>query len=59
MKTATAFNIIQKEADFLGMPFLETCEDIKKYRRMIYSPTVVEAFDIVFAVGQKFFAEVE
>ena len=47
MKTATAFNIIQ------------TCEDIKKYRRMIYSPTVVEAFDIVFAVGQKFFAEAE
>jgi len=59
MKQATAFKIIQKEADFLGKPFLETCEDIKKYRRMVYSPTVVEAFDIVFAVGQKFFAEVE
>ena len=59
MKTATAFNIIQKEADFLGKPFLETFMDIKKYRRMVYSPTVVEAFDIVFSVGQKFFAEVE
>jgi hypothetical protein len=59
MKTVTAFNIIQKEADFLGLPFLETCEDIKKYRTRIYSQNVVEAFDIVFSVGQKFFAEVE
>ena len=59
MKTTTAFKVIQKEADFLGLPFLETCESIKKYRRMVYSPQVVEAFDIVFAVGQKFFAEAE
>lgn len=59
MKQATAFAIIQKEADFLGKPFLETCMDIKKYRRMIYSPQVVEAFDIVFEVGCNFFAEAE
>lgn len=59
MKTSTAFKVIQKEADFLGKPFLETCMDIKKYRRMVYSPTVVEAFDIVFSVGQKFFEVTE
>jgi hypothetical protein len=59
MKTTTAFKVIQKEADFLGLPFLETCEHIKKYRTQIYSPKVVEAFDIVFDVGQKFFAEAE
>jgi hypothetical protein len=59
MKTSTAFNVIQKEADFLGLPFLETCESIKKYRRMVYSPKVVEAFDIVFVVGQKFFEKAE
>ena len=59
MKTVTAFKIIQDEANFLGLPFLETCEDIKKYRTQIYSPRVVQAFDIVFSIGQKFFEDVE
>lgn len=57
MKQSTAFQVIQKEADFLGLPFLETCIDIKKHGTRIYSPKVVEAFNIVFAVGCDFFAE--
>jgi len=56
MKNSTAYNIIQKEADFLGKSFFDTLVDIKKYRRMIYSPKVVEAFDIVFDDGCKLFA---
>jgi hypothetical protein len=56
MKNTTAYNIIQKEADFLGKSFFDTLVDIKKYRRMIYSPKVVEAFDIVFDDGCKLFA---
>lgn len=56
MKNSTAYNIIQKEADFLGISFFDALVDIKKYRRMIYRPEVVEAFDIVFNDGCKLFA---
>lgn len=57
MKTETAIKIISKEAEFLGMPFLETLIDIKKNGRMMYSEKVVEAFNIVFAQGQQMFAK--
>jgi hypothetical protein len=59
MTTKEAFEIVQKQADLKGQPFLETCISIKKFRRMAYEPKVVEAFDIVFGIGQQFFAEAE
>ena len=59
MKMTTALDVIQKEADFLGQPFLETMMDIKKYGTRMYSERVVEAFNIVFASGVQMFAEVK
>jgi hypothetical protein len=58
MKITTAFNVIQKEANFLGMPMLETLEDIKKHGRMVYSEKTMEAFNVIFKAGQSMFAEV-
>ena len=58
MKMTTALDVIQKEADFLGQPFLETMMDIKKYGTRMFSERVVEAFNIVFASGVQMFAEV-
>ena len=59
MTTKEAFEIVQKQADEKRVGFLDICIDIKKFRRMYYTPRVVEAFDIVFGVGQKFFEEAE
>jgi hypothetical protein len=58
MQITTAINVIQKEADFLGMPILETLEDIKKHGRMVYSEKTMEAFNVIFEAGQSMFAEV-
>jgi hypothetical protein len=58
MNITTAINQLQKEADFLGLPFLETLQDIKKYGRMAYSQRTMEAFDVFFNAGQSMFAEV-
>jgi hypothetical protein len=58
MQITTAINVIQKEADFLGMPMLETLEDIKKHGRMVYSEKTMEAFNVIFEAGQSMFAEV-
>lgn len=59
MKMSTALEVIQKEADFLGQPFLETMMDIKKYGTRMYSDRVMQAFNIVFASGVQMFAEVK
>ena len=59
MKMSTAVEVIQREADFLGQPFLETMMDIKKYGTRMYSERVVDAFNVVFAAGVQMFAEVE
>ena len=59
MKMTTALDVIQKEADFLGQPFLETMMDIKKYGTRMYSERVVQAFNVVFAAGVQMFAEAE
>jgi hypothetical protein len=58
MQITTAINVIQKEADFLGMPMLETLQDIKKHGRMVYSEKTMEAFNVIFEAGQSMFAEV-
>ena len=57
MQITTAIKVIQKEADFLGMPMLETLEDIKKHGRMVYSEKTMEAFNVIFEAGQSMFAE--
>ena len=58
MNITTAIKQLQKEVDFLGLPFLETLQDIKKYGRMAYSQRTMEAFDVFFNAGQSMFAEV-
>ena len=58
MQITTAINVIQKEADFLGMPMLETLQDIKKHGRMVYSEKTMEAFNVIFEAGKSMFAEV-
>ena len=47
MKTQTAVKVIQLEARFLGMSFVEVMKDIKEHGRMIYSERVVEAYKVV------------
>jgi hypothetical protein len=59
MKMTTALDVIQKEADFLGQPFLETMMDIKLHGTRMYSERVVQAFNVVFAAGVQMFAEVK
>jgi len=59
MQLTTAINQIQKEADFLGLPFLETLEDIKKHGRIQYSQRTMEAYTAFLVEGYKFFGSVE
>ena len=59
MQIATAVKQIQKEADFLGMPLLETLQDIQKNGRMVYSERTMEAFVVFMQQGQALFAPVD
>lgn len=59
MELTTAINQIQKEADFLGLPFLETLEDIKKHGRMVYSQKTMQAYTAFLVEGYKFFGSVK
>lgn len=59
MELTTAINQIQKEATFLGLPFLETLEDIKKHGRMVYSQRTMEAYTAFLVEGYKFFGSVK
>jgi len=47
MQIATAIKHLQKEAEFLGMPLLETLQDIKQHGRMLYSESTMEAFVVI------------
>jgi hypothetical protein len=59
MQITTAIKQIQKEADFLGMPLLETLQDIQKNGRMVYSERTMEAFVVFMQQGQALFAPVD
>jgi len=59
MQITTAIKQIQKEADFLGMPLLETLQDIQKNGRMVYSERTMEAFVVFMQQGQTLFAPVD
>ena len=53
MKIETSIKILNKEREFLGMSFLDLLFDIQKegrFRRMVYSQKVIEAFDL-FTMG--------
>jgi hypothetical protein len=59
MQIATAVKQLQKEAEFLGMPLLETLQDIKRHGRMIYSERTMQAFVVFMQQGQELFAPVD
>ena len=59
MQITTAVKQIQKEADFQGMPLLETLQDIQKNGRMMYSERTMEAFVVFMQQGQALFAPVD
>ena len=59
MQITTAIKQIQKEADFQGMPLLETLQDIQKHGRMMYSERTMEAFVVFMQQGQALFAPVD
>jgi hypothetical protein len=47
MKLETAFNIIQKEALFLGMSVVELMKDVQKPGQMAYSQKVEQAVKVI------------
>jgi hypothetical protein len=62
MKIETAINILNKEREFLGMTFFDLLFDIQKegkFRGMVYSPKVLEAYDRFMVDGQKLMAVAE
>ena len=59
MQIATAVKQLQKEAEFLGMPLLETLQDIKRHGHMIYSERTMQAFVVFMQQGQELFAPVD
>jgi len=58
MEIATAIRILEKEAQFLGLGFLETLQDIQKEGSMVYSDRVMAAFRVFMREGAKMFAPV-
>jgi hypothetical protein len=59
MQIATAIKQLQKEAEFLGMPLLETLQDIKRHGPMVYSERTMQAFVVFMQQGQELFAPVD
>jgi hypothetical protein len=49
MKYTTAVSQIKKEAEFLGMGFMEIIQDVQKYGRMVYRDHTVEAVSVYLA----------
>jgi hypothetical protein len=47
MKLETAFNIIQKEAKFLGMSFTQVIKEAQKSGQMVYSKKVEQAAKLI------------
>ena len=55
MKVETAIKVIQKDAEFLGMGFLEMMKFIKE-NPLAQTQKTMEAYQIVMAEGAKMFA---
>jgi hypothetical protein len=55
MKITTAIKQIQKDADFLGLGFLEMMQFIQK-SPLAQTQKTMEAYKVVLAEGTKFFA---
>jgi len=58
MQTATAIKQIQKDAEFLGMGFLEMMQFIK-VNPMAQTQKTMEAYRVVMIQGGKMFAPVD
>ena len=58
MQMSTAIKQLQKEADFLGMGFLETLQFIKE-NPLAQPQKTLEAYRAFTAVGSEMFAPVE
>ena len=58
MQIATAIKQLQKEADFLGMGFLETLQFIKK-NPLAQPQKTMEAYRVFVDVGARMFAPVD
>lgn len=57
MKIETAIEILKKEAEFLGLGFLETLQDIDREGRMVYSEKTMIAFRVFMNDARKMFAK--
>ena len=55
MQIATAIKVIQKDAEFLGLGFLEMMQFIQK-NPMAQTQKTFEAYNVVKFEGDKFFA---
>jgi hypothetical protein len=58
MQIATAIKHLQKEAEFLGMPLLETLQFIKQ-NPMAQPQKTIEAYRVFMGEGAKLFAPVD
>jgi len=52
MKLETAYKLIDKQAEFLGMTRKEAMEDIYEHGKMFYNEKTVEALEVVFLYNQ-------
>jgi hypothetical protein len=55
MQPATAIKVIQKEAEFLGLGFLETMQFIQK-NPLAQPQKTMEAYRVIMESGSKMFA---
>jgi hypothetical protein len=55
MQTVTAIKVIQKEAEFLGLGFLETLQFIQK-NPLAQPQKTIEAYRVIMESGAKMFA---
>ena len=58
MKIATAIKHLQKEAEFLGMPLLETLQFIQK-NPLAQPQRTMEAYRVFVGQGAQMFAQVD
>jgi hypothetical protein len=58
MQIATAIKHLQKEAEFLGLPLLETLQFIQK-NPLAQPQRTMEAYRVFTALGSKMFAPVD
>jgi hypothetical protein len=55
MQTATAIKVIQKDAEFLGLGFLEMMQFIQE-NPLAQTQKTMEAYRVVMSAGAKMFA---